>query len=75
MLLPGSFSGKISSPKPLLGPDPKNLISFAIFIIETAIVFKLPWKSIRASCEAKASNLFGLVIKGNPVYFDISSAI
>jgi hypothetical protein len=27
---PGSFSGKFSSPNPLLGPDPKNLISLAI---------------------------------------------
>jgi len=30
---PGSFSGKINSPKPDLGPDPKNLISLAIYII------------------------------------------
>lgn len=27
---PGSFSGKINSPNPLLGPEPKNLISLAI---------------------------------------------
>jgi len=28
---PGSFSGKLNSPKPDLGPEPKNLISFATF--------------------------------------------
>jgi hypothetical protein len=28
---PGSFSGKFNSPNPDLGPDPKNLISLAIF--------------------------------------------
>lgn len=33
---PGSFSGKLSSPNPLLGPDPKNLISFAILCKDEA---------------------------------------
>ena len=28
---PGSLAGKINSPKPDLGPDAKNLISFIIF--------------------------------------------
>ena len=40
--LPGSFSGKESSPRPLLGPDPRNLISLAIFIREAAQVLKAP---------------------------------
>ena len=37
---PGSFSGSINSPYPALGPDPRNLISFDIFIKATAQVFK-----------------------------------
>lgn len=39
---PGSFSGRESSPNPHLGPEPKNLISFAIFIRETAREFIEP---------------------------------
>ena len=74
MLLPGSFSGKLSSPKPLLGPDPKNLISLAIFIKETAKVFKAPDKKTRASLEARASNLLGAETKSNPVFFSMFSA-
>ena len=35
---PGSFEGKISSPYPALGPEPKNLISFAILVKDTAKV-------------------------------------
>ena len=60
---PGSFSGKIISPNPHLGPLPRNLISFAIFINEVANVFKEPWKSTKESLQAKASNLLGAVIK------------
>jgi hypothetical protein len=39
---PGSFSGRESSPNPHLGPDPKNLISLAIFISDTAKVLRDP---------------------------------
>ena len=46
---PGSFAGKINSPYPALGPEPKNLISFAIFIKDTAKVFKIPEKLTMAS--------------------------
>lgn len=42
MLLPGSFSGRDSSPSPQRGPDPRNLISFAIFIKLQAITFSAP---------------------------------
>ena len=38
---PGSFSGKINSPYPALGPEPRNLISFEIFINATAQVLKI----------------------------------
>jgi hypothetical protein len=41
---PGSFSGREISPRPHLGPDPRNLISLAIFIKDTAKVFKAPLK-------------------------------
>jgi len=37
---PGSLAGKISSPKPDLGPDAKNRISFIIFNNEIDKVFK-----------------------------------
>lgn len=30
---PGSFSGNNSSPNPDLGPEPKNLMSFPIYIL------------------------------------------
>jgi len=75
MLLPGSFSGKFNSPSPLLGPLAKNRISLATFIKLTAMVFKLPWNSTKASWEANASNLLTAVLKVCFVYFDISSAI
>lgn len=67
MLLPGSFSGSDNSPNPHLGPDPKNLMSLAIFIILQATVFKAPETSTKASWAARASNLFGAVTKGSSV--------
>jgi hypothetical protein len=39
---PGSFAGKIISPNPHRGPEPKKRISFAIFIRATAKTFKKP---------------------------------
>ena len=72
--LPGSFSGNCNSPIPLLGPEASNLISFAIFLHETASVFKLPWNSTNASWQANASNLFGAEVNVHPVSFDIYSA-
>ena len=68
--LPGSFSGRDSSPSPHLGPEARNLRSLAIFITEQAIVFRAPDTSTKASCAAKASNLFGAVMKGRPVSSD-----
>ena len=59
--LPGSFEGRINSPNPLLGPEAKNLISFAIFIQEVAIVFRAPCKLTIASWAASASNKLGAV--------------
>lgn len=58
---PGSFSGNMSSPRPLLGPLPKNLMSLAILNKEQAKVFKDPENSTRESLHWRASNLFGAV--------------
>ena len=69
---PGSFAGKIISPYPALGPDPRNLISFAIFIRLTAAVFNVPEKFTISSWAAKAANLFLVGLKGNLVIFLIS---
>ena len=35
---PGSFSGRVSSPSPLRGPEPSHRMSFAIFIEDAASV-------------------------------------
>jgi hypothetical protein len=56
MLLPGSFSGRDSSPNPQRGPDPRYRISLAIFISEHATTFRAPWASNNASWVARASN-------------------
>jgi hypothetical protein len=71
---PGSFSGRESSPRPDLGPEPKNLISFAILFKETARVFNAPCKKTRASLEASDSNLLGAVTNLKPVSFERFSA-
>ena len=62
---PGSFSGKVSSPKPQRGPEARKRISFAIFIKETATVLSAPDISTMASCAANASNLFFADAKGD----------
>ena len=41
---PGSLDGNINSPYPALGPEPKNLMSLAIFIRQTAVVLSVPEK-------------------------------
>ena len=46
---PGSFSGKINSPYPALGPEPKKRISLDIFIKATAQVLRAPEKFTIAS--------------------------
>uniref|UniRef100_A0A1A9VJX0 Uncharacterized protein n=1 Tax=Glossina austeni TaxID=7395 RepID=A0A1A9VJX0_GLOAU len=57
LIKPGSFSGNIISPIPHLGPEPSNLISFAIFIKPAATVLSVPLSSTKASFAASASNL------------------
>ena len=70
---PASFSGSLSSEYPALGPDPRNLISLAIFIKQTETVFKVPEKLTIASWAARAANLFFAGLKGSLVIFLISS--
>ena len=72
---PGSLAGSTSSPYPALGPDPKNLISFAIFIRHTAVVFSVPEKLTISSCAAKAANLFFDGLNGSLVILLISLTI
>ena len=72
--LPGSFSGRDSSPRPHLGPEPRNLISLAIFMMEQATTLQAPDTSTMASWLARASNLLGAVTKGRPVRSDTLAA-
>ena len=74
MELPGSFSGKLSSPRPHLGPEPRNLKSLAILKTLTAAVFMLPENSTIGSSAARASNLLFAVLKGRFAILDISLA-
>ena len=71
---PGSFSGRLSSPRPHLGPEPRNLMSLAIFMREQATTLHAPLTSTMASWEARASNLLGAVTKGRPVSSDTLAA-
>ena len=66
MLLPGSFSGRMSSPRPQRGPEPRRRRSLAIFIRLHATVFNAPLTWTSASLLASASNLLGAVTNGNP---------
>ena len=67
MELPGSFSGMMSSPIPLLGPEASQRTSFAIFMREAASVFNAPCALTSASHAAIASNLLGAVTNGSLV--------
>ena len=69
--LPGSFSGRISSPRPLRGPEPSQRMSLAIFMRLAARVARAPLANTTASWLASAANLFGALTNGRPV----SSAI
>ena len=64
---PGSFSGRISSPRPERGPEPSRRMSLAILNSPAATEVSAPCANTIASCEASASNLFGALTKGRPV--------
>ena len=68
---PGSFSGRISSPRPARGPEASQRMSFAIFISDAASVFSAPLANTSSSCAESAANLLGCDVNGSPV----SSAI
>ena len=71
---PGSFSGRISSPRPARGPDASQRMSLAIFISDTASVLSAPLANTSASWAASAANLFGADTNGRPVSSAISAA-
>ena len=71
ILDPGSLAGKDSSPIPHLGPEPSHLMSFAIFINETARVFSAPDAETIASWAANWENLFSALMNGRPVCWEI----
>ena len=64
---PGSFSGRINSPKPERGPEPSSRISLAILNRSAANALSAPCAKSSAPCEASASNLFGALTNGRPV--------
>ena len=64
---PGSFSGRINSPKPERGPEPRKRMSLAILNRSAASALSAPWANTSAPCDASASNLFGAVTNGRPV--------
>mmetsp|Transcript_12555 Transcript_12555/g.52808 ORF Transcript_12555/g.52808 Transcript_12555/m.52808 type:complete len:221 (+) Transcript_12555:424-1086(+) len=67
MELPGSFSGRESSPRPQRGPLARKRMSLATFMSEHATTLRAPLISTIASCAAIASNLLRAVTNGSPV--------
>ena len=70
---PGSFSGRISSPKPARGPQAARRMSSAIFISETASARRAPDSRTSASCAPCAAKRFGAGTNGRPVRRAISA--
>mmetsp|Transcript_22140 Transcript_22140/g.47589 ORF Transcript_22140/g.47589 Transcript_22140/m.47589 type:complete len:209 (-) Transcript_22140:546-1172(-) len=75
MELPGSFGGRLSSPRPHRGPDPRSRTSLAILFSPAASVLNAPDTSIKESWAASASNKFGAEVNGRPVWFAIFCAM
>ena len=63
---------RLSSPRPHLGPEPRNLISLAILKRLEAAVFNEPENSTIGSFAANASNLLEAVLKSILVILEIS---
>ena len=70
---PGSFSGRMNSPKPERGPSRAGGCRWRS-CQRTASTLSAPLASTIASCAASASNLFGAVTNGRPVICATSSA-
>ena len=66
---PGSFSGRVSSPKPQRGPEASQRMSLAIFISEAASVLSAPEAKTISSCAESEANLFGCERKGSPLNY------
>ena len=71
---PGSLDGNINSPYPARGPEPRNLMSLAIFIKQTAVVF-IVLEKLQLYRVARAANLFFACLKGKFVILEISLII
>ena len=63
---PGSFAGRISSPRPQRGPEASQRMSLATFINATARPRTAAIAATIASSEPCAANLFGAVRGGCP---------
>ena len=72
---PGSFSGRINSPRPDRGPEPSSLMSLAILNKPVAIEASAPCANTMASCDASASDLFCALTKGRRVSSAILAAM
>ena len=72
--LPGSFSGRISSPSPARGPEPSQRMSLAIFASGTASPRSPAEAAATASAPPSAANLFAAVTNGYPVAAAIRAA-
>ena len=74
MLLPGSFSGSLSSPSPHLGPEPRNRMSFAICMhdilrsVFLTLTSRCKAYTPEAGCDADARQIQELVqsVSGPP---------
>ena len=62
MELPGSLSGRRSSPRPQRGPEASQRMSLAIFMRATAAPRRLALARTMASSEPWAANLLGAVM-------------
>src|ERR1700747_2939338 len=67
ILEPGSFSGRVSSPKPQRGPEASQRMSLAIFMSEAARVLRAPLAKTISSCAERLANLLGCERKGKPL--------
>src|SRR5207237_1264171 len=68
---PGSFSGRVSSPRPQRGPEASQRMSLAILNSEAARVFNAPEAKTISSCAESAANLLGCERNGRPVSSEI----
>ena len=56
---PGSFSGRINSPKPERGPEPRNRMSLAILNRSAASALSAPWANTQRAVRGQRFELVG----------------